>query len=144
MFFKKITFNLAVNSLRILAKGPTCIKTRQLHYDGWYDAPSKEVKPFIEDSTVLVLGWAGAQQKHVQSYSRMYAGELGLGAHGYTLPMELTFSYDQDAQKKLAQDMIEVVSKENTGKRLFLHCFSNNGLNFYKHVSKLLKDKPNG
>ena len=58
------------------------------------------------------------------------------------MPMELTFGYDQAAQRDLAQETIEVIAKENTGTDIIIHCFSNNGFNFYKHVSQLLKTKP--
>ena len=53
---------------------------------------------------------------------------------------------DEDGKEKswVAEETIEVIAKENTGKNIIVHCFSNNGFNFYKHVSQLLKEKPQG
>ena len=129
--------------IRVCSKMRFCQK-RKFQYDGWYQAPLTNTEPLVKDSTALVLGWAGAQPKYVQSYSKMYSGELGIGAHGYILPMELTFNYDQSAQRRLAEEMVKVVSQENSGKKIFIHCFSNNGMNFYKHVSQILKERPHG
>ena len=71
------------------------------HYDGWYHPPQNGVEPIRQNTTALILGWAGSQPRYVQVYSKLFAQEFGIGAHGYTLPMELTFNYDQEAQKKL-------------------------------------------
>ena len=57
--------------------------------------------------------------------------------------MEYTFNYDQDRQREIAQICLDVISKETTGKKLIIHCFSNNGFVMYKHVSQLLKENPN-
>ena len=80
----------------------------------------------------------------MKKYTQLYASELGLGAHGYILPMEITFSYNQAKIKQVAQLLLEAVAKENSGKKLLIHCFSNNGLQLYKHVSELLKNNPHG
>ena len=133
---------IRIRCLRLSAMIPTCKHCRQFHYDGWYHPPKSDIEPIRKNTTALILGWAGSQPKYVQLYSKLFANEFGIGAHGYTLPMELTFSYDQAAQKKLAEEAIEVMAKENTGKDIIIHCFSNNGFNFYKHVSLLLKAKP--
>ena len=114
------------------------------HYDGWYHPPQNGVEPIRQNTTALILGWAGSQPRYVQVYSKLFAQEFGIGAHGYTLPMELTFNYDQKAQRKLAEETIEVIAQENSGHNIIVHCFSNNGFNFYKHVSQLLKSKPQG
>ena len=129
--------------LRISAMIPKQCQCRKYHYDGWYHPPNG-IKPIRQNTTALVLGWAGSQPKYVQVYSKLFAQEFGIGAHGYTLPMELIFGYDQEAQRKLAEEAIQVLAKENTGKNIIVHCFSNNGFNFYKHVSQLLKSKPQG
>lgn len=117
---------------------------RRFHYNGWYNPPNPDVKPIAENTTALIFGWAGAQPKYVQSYSKLYANEFGIGAHGYILPMDLTFSYDQDTQRRLAQECLEEVRKVNTGKNLVIHCFSNNGLAFHKHVSQILLEEQKG
>lgn len=116
---------------------------RHFHYNGWYNPPNQDVKPIAENTTALIFGWAGAQPKYVQTYSKLYANEFGIGAHGYILPMDLTFNYDQEAQRKLAQECLEQVGKMNTGNKLVIHCFSNNGFAFYKHVSQLLLEENN-
>ena len=68
-----------------------------------------DVQPHIKDTTALIFGWAGSQPKYVQAYNRFYANELGIGAFGFTLPMEYTFSYDQFTQHKIAQRCLEVI-----------------------------------
>ena len=100
----------------------------------------KSVKPHREDTTALVLGWALSEPKHVKVYTKLYADEFGIGSHCYTLPMEVMASYDQDEQRKLAKECLEVISKQNNGKKIFIHCFSNNGFIFYQHMSQLLKE----
>ena len=115
---------------------------RNYHYDGWWNPPAKNVFPQNKNTTVLILGWAGSQQKHVETYTKLYANEFGIGAHGYSLPMEIAFSYNQKVQQKLAQECIEVIRKENPDAKIIIHSFSNNGGIFYQHVSRLLKENP--
>ena len=120
------------------------ILARNLTYDGWYHPPSNKKTKIQENVTALVLGWAGSHQKNVQKFTQMYSNELGIGAHGYIMPMELCFNYDQPGQRQLAEHLVEkVLIEQNTGQRILIHCFSNNGFNFYKHVSLVLKDQPN-
>jgi hypothetical protein len=56
-------------------------------------------------------------------------------AHGYILPMENVFSYDQDSQEQAAQAVIDAIARDNTGQKVVIHCFSNNSFNLYRHVS---------
>ena len=126
-------------NLRIL----NIFQKRNFHYNGWWHPPAKDVKPYTKDTTALVLGWAGSQPKYVQAYTKLYSNDLGIGAHGFTLPMEVTFSYDQEIQREIAQKCLDVISKENSGNKIVIHCFSNNGFALYKHVSQLLKEKSN-
>ena len=88
----------------------------------------------------LYLGWAASFTNHVKKYTQLYANEFGIGAHGYILPMEITFSYDHGRIREIAEHILEEVSKEKTGKRIVLHFFSNNGMALYKHFSELFKD----
>ena len=69
---------------------------------------------------------------------------MGIGAHGYILPMDITFSFDHQKCEKIAQLLLEKVTKENTGKQLVLHFFSNNGLLLYKHLTRKLEKQSNG
>ena len=66
----------------------------------------------------------------------------GIGAHGYTMPMEAFFGYDQPRQSEMARQCLEKVAEENSGKNIIIHCFSNNGFTMYKHTSKQLKAQP--
>ena len=88
----------------------------------------------------LYLGWAASFTNHVKKYTQLYANEFGIGAHGYILPMEITFSYNHGRIREIAEYILEEVSKEKTGKRIVLHFFSNNGLAFYKHFSELFEN----
>ena len=126
--------------MRLNLRALNLYQKRCFHYNGWWHPPAKNVKTHSKDITALVLGWAGSQPKYVQAYTKLYANELGIGAHGYTLPMELAFAYDQDSQRKIAEECLEVLSKENSGKKILIHCFSNNGAIMYKHVSQILKE----
>ena len=117
--------------------------SNKLHFISLFVLIFTGVKPYKKDTTALVLGWAGSQPRYVQAYTKFYANELGIGAHGFTLPMEYTFSYDQDRQREIAQKCIDVINSENSGKKLIIHCFSNNGFAMYKHISQQLKQNPN-
>ena len=128
--------------IRLNSSLTSFLPKRYYHYDGWWHPPKKNIIPHRKNTTALVLGWARSQPKHVETYTKLYANELGIGAHGYKLPMELAFEYDQDCQQKLAEKCLEVIGKQNSGKNVFIHCFSNNGFVFYQHVSKLLKENP--
>jgi len=116
---------------------------RCLHsYDGWYERPSADATKITKDTTVIICGWAQANPRHVKAYTKMYASKMGIGAHGYIMPMEITYKFDQTLQSELARQCLERVAQQNTGKNIILHCFSNNGFAFYRHLSILLKDKP--
>ena len=82
-----------------------------------------DIQPFVKDTTALIFGWAGSQPRYVQAYNKIYANELGIGAYGYTLPMEYTFSYDQSTQRKIAQRCLNVIKG----------MFSNN-VQFYTYI----------
>jgi len=56
------------------------------------------------------------------------------------MPMEIAFTFDQTLQSELAQQCLDRVAKQNTGKNIVIHSFSDNGFSFYKHLSILLKD----
>jgi hypothetical protein len=112
---------------------------RMIHYDGWYHEPVSPKTPIKSDTTAVILGWAGANRDHVQKYTQLYSNEFGIGAHGYILPMENVFSYDQDSQEQAAHAVIDAIARDNTGQKVVIHCFSNNGFNLYRHVSTLLK-----
>ena len=91
-----------------------------------------------------ILGWAASQQNHVKKYTQLYSTEIGIGAHGYTLPMDITFTYDHKKCDDIAQILLEKVTKENTGKQLVLHFFSDNGMLLYKHLTRKLNNHPDG
>ena len=94
--------------------------------------------------SLFYAGWAASQQIHVQKYTQLYSSGMGIGAHGYILPMDITFSFDQQKCEKIAQLLLKTVTKENTGKQLVLHFFSNNGLLLYKHLARKLENHPKG
>ena len=90
------------------------------------------------------VGWAASQQNHVQKYTQLYSSGMGIGAHGYTLPMDITFTYNHQKCDEIAQILLEKVTKENTGKQIVLHFFSDNGMLLYKHLTRKLDNHPNG
>ena len=81
---------------------------------------SKPFKSFFK-IFYFFAGWAGSSPKHVQKYTQLYASEFGIGAHGYILPMEHTFSYDQKKISEISyfQTMAHGYTS-NPGHRLFL------------------------
>ena len=50
---------------------------------------------YSKDTTALVLGWAEAEERHIKAYTKFYAKELGIGAHGYIIPSNIAFGHDQ-------------------------------------------------
>ena len=51
--------------------------------------------------------------------------------------------FNLESLQKIAQECIEIMTNENSGKRILIHCFSNNGAVLYQQVSQLLKERPN-
>ena len=99
---------------------------------------SKPFKSFFK-IFYFFAGWAGSSPKHVQKYTQLYASEFGIGAHGYILPMELYFSYDQKKISEMSTELVQQLAKQHSGKRILFHFFSNNGLGMYKSLTKMLK-----
>ena len=58
--------------------------------------------------------------------------------------MDITFTYDHKKCDNIAQILLEKVTKENTGKQLVLHFFSDNGMLLYKHLTRKLNNHPDG
>ena len=54
------------------------------------------------------------------------------------------FTYDHKKCDNIAQILLEKVTKENTGKQLVLHFFSDNGMLLYKHLTRKLNNHPDG
>ena len=102
------------------------------------------MKNLIYFKLTFFVGWAASQQNHVQKYTHLYSSGLGIGAHGYTLPMDITFTYNHHKCDEIAQILLEKVTKENTGKQIVLHFFSDNGMLLYKHLTRKLDNHPNG
>ncbi|KAJ7523868.1 hypothetical protein O6H91_18G065900 [Diphasiastrum complanatum] len=99
-------------------------------------------------TTVVLLGWLGAQQKHLRRYAEWYTAR-GLNAVTFVIPMKDTISLDfgrkpEELIEHLAQHITNWLSEEaidGKEKCLLFHTFSNTGwLAYGVLLEKLLKE----
>uniref|UniRef100_A0A8D0GEQ9 Transmembrane protein 53 n=1 Tax=Sphenodon punctatus TaxID=8508 RepID=A0A8D0GEQ9_SPHPU len=91
---------------------------------------------------VILLGWAGCQDRHLAKYSTIYH-EQGCIVIRYTAPWRMIFfseSVGIKSLRTLARKLLEllfVYKIEN--QPLLFHVFSNGGAMLYRYVTELLR-----
>lgn len=109
---------------------PNGAKSRGLE-DGGGGQDSLEKKPVL---TVVLLGWLGAQQKHLKKYAEWYNAR-GIHAVTFVIPMTdlLSLKGHGNAEEhvdSLARHLAQYLSDESDlegEKQLIFHTFSNTG-----------------
>ena len=92
---------------------------------------------------VLVLGWAGAIDKHVLKYAQMYEN---MGYHTIRLSPSVRLSiFQPNSHKEYALKLLDLIkSKSHLNQApIVVHTFSNAGCFIYRHVSEILSESKN-
>ncbi|XP_014223542.1 transmembrane protein 53 [Trichogramma pretiosum] len=83
---------------------------------------------------VVLLGWAGCQDKYLAKYSAIYE-ERSCITLRCTAPVEYLF-WRRDRLPHISRQLIQVIAdKCTTDHPVFFHVFSNGGAIFYQHIS---------
>ncbi|XP_066591147.1 transmembrane protein 53 [Prorops nasuta] len=83
---------------------------------------------------VVLLGWAGCQDKYLAKYSAIYEKKSCITVR-YTAPVECLF-WRTDRMPYIGQKLLEALMDKNLEDHpIFFHVFSNGGAATYQHVS---------
>ncbi|GAB4839630.1 hypothetical protein Ancab_029154 [Ancistrocladus abbreviatus] len=109
-------------------------------------AGSSECSSAKSKTVVVLLGWLGAKQKHLNKYAEWYTS-MGFHAITFTFPMSEILSYqvggkaEQDVEL-LANHLADWLEEEH-GKNIVFHTFSNTGwLTYGVLLEKFQKQDP--
>lgn len=94
----------------------------------------KYAELYAEIPVVALLGWAGAQDQHLQKYSSIYSA-LGYHTIRFSPSSQLSFFVTEATQKAYASEFLELFHKHNlTRNRLLVHMFSNASGTLFLHI----------
>ncbi|XP_043277623.1 transmembrane protein 53 [Venturia canescens] len=83
---------------------------------------------------VVLLGWAGCQDKYLAKYSAIYEEKSCITLR-YTAPVECLF-WRWDRMPNIGKRLVQVISDRSLDEHpIFFHVFSNGGAFLYQHVS---------
>ncbi|XP_058804042.1 transmembrane protein 53 isoform X2 [Phymastichus coffea] len=83
---------------------------------------------------VVLLGWAGCQDKYLAKYSAIYE-ERSCITLRCTAPVEYLF-WRRDRLPRISKKLIQVITEKCSAEHpVFFHVFSNGGAIFYQHIS---------
>ncbi|XP_046415115.1 transmembrane protein 53 [Neodiprion virginianus] len=83
---------------------------------------------------VILLGWAGCQDKYLAKYSAIYE-EKSCVTLRYTAPVECLF-WKRYRMRDIGRRLVQVIADMNLHEHpIFFHVFSNGGAFLYQHVS---------
>ncbi|KAJ9580610.1 hypothetical protein L9F63_024225, partial [Diploptera punctata] len=106
--------------------------------------PTSETEEFVfvydEDKlpVVMLLGWAGCQDKYLSKYSAIYE-ERGCITVRYTAPVECLF-WRRGHMHQLGRRLVELITDMSLEEHpIFFHVFSNGGAFLYQHVSRAMQ-----
>lgn len=87
---------------------------------------------------VILFGWAGAEDKYLSVYSKIYE-EKGLITLRYISPVKYLF-WKQNRMAKIGEKLVKLLNDLNFGNHpIIIHCFSNGGAFQYQFFSQALK-----
>ncbi|KAK9886514.1 hypothetical protein WA026_016793 [Henosepilachna vigintioctopunctata] len=91
---------------------------------------------------VILFGWAGAEDKYLSVYSKIYE-EKGLITLRYISPVKYLF-WKQHRMVKIGEKLVKLLNDLNfVNNPIIIHCFSNGGAFQYQFFSQALKLSPN-
>ncbi|XP_076623067.1 transmembrane protein 53 [Colletes latitarsis] len=83
---------------------------------------------------VVLLGWAGCQDRYLAKYSAIYEEKSCITLR-YTAPVECLF-WRRDKMPYIGKRLIQVITDKSLDQHpIFFHIFSNGGAFLYQHVS---------
>ncbi|KAI9577073.1 hypothetical protein GQX74_011153 [Glossina fuscipes] len=83
---------------------------------------------------VMLLGWAGCQDRYLMKYSKIYE-DRGLMTIRYTAPVDTLF-WRRSEMVPIGEKILKLVQDMNMHKHpIILHIFSNGGAYLYQHIS---------
>ncbi|KAL2739471.1 transmembrane protein 53 isoform X1 [Vespula maculifrons] len=83
---------------------------------------------------VVLLGWAGCQDRYLAKYSAIYKEKSCITLR-YTAPMECLFGR-RDKMPYIGKRLLQVIAKNSLNDHpIFFHIFSNGGALLYQHIS---------
>ncbi|OAD52765.1 Transmembrane protein 53 [Eufriesea mexicana] len=83
---------------------------------------------------IVLLGWAGCQDKYLAKYSAIYEEKSCITLR-YTAPVECLF-WRRDKMLYIGKRLIQVITDKSLDQHpIFFHVFSNGGAFLYQHVS---------
>uniref|UniRef100_A0A336LWL4 CSON003500 protein n=1 Tax=Culicoides sonorensis TaxID=179676 RepID=A0A336LWL4_CULSO len=87
---------------------------------------------------VIILGWAGCQDKYLQKYSKIYEDKAFITIRCCTAVKNVF--WDKAGMCDIAQRIVKLIRDMKLEEHpIFLHAFSNGGAFLYEHVSLLLR-----
>ncbi|PSN56075.1 Transmembrane protein 53 [Blattella germanica] len=106
--------------------------------------PTSETEEFVfvydEDKlpVVMLLGWAGCQDKYLSKYSAIYE-DRGCITVRYTAPVDCLF-WRRGRMHQLGHRLVELIADMSLEEHpIFFHVFSNGGAFLYQHVSQAIQ-----
>lgn len=91
---------------------------------------------------VMLLGWAGCQDRYLMKYSKIYE-DRGLITVRYTAPVETLF-WKRTAMKPIGEKILKLIHDMNFDSHpLIFHIFSNGGAYLYQHISLAIRKNKN-
>ncbi|CAK9805334.1 Transmembrane protein 53 [Anthophora plagiata] len=94
----------------------------------------KELYKKHEQPVIVLLGWAGCQDKYLAKYSAIYEEKCCITLR-YTAPVKCLF-WQRDKLPNIGKRLIKVIKNKNLDQHpIFFHVFSNGGAFLYQHVS---------
>ncbi|XP_055852132.1 transmembrane protein 53 isoform X2 [Episyrphus balteatus] len=91
---------------------------------------------------VMLLGWAGCQDRYLMKYSKIYE-DRGLITVRYTAPVETLF-WKRTAMKPIGEKILKLIHDMNFDSHpLIFHIFSNGGAYLYQHISLAIRNNKN-
>uniref|UniRef100_A0A1B0AB73 Transmembrane protein 53 n=1 Tax=Glossina pallidipes TaxID=7398 RepID=A0A1B0AB73_GLOPL len=83
---------------------------------------------------VMLLGWAGCQDRYLMKYSKIYE-DRGLMTLRYTAPVDTLF-WRRSEMVPIGEKILKLVQDMNMHRHpIILHIFSNGGAYLYQHIS---------
>ncbi|XP_014206151.1 transmembrane protein 53 [Copidosoma floridanum] len=87
---------------------------------------------------VVLLGWAGCQDKYLAKYSAIYE-ERSCITLRCTAPLACLF-YRRHKLPSMSKRLLKVITEKcSDGRPVFFHVFSNGGAIFYQHISSAMQ-----